>query len=620
MDRAAFDAVATRLTREAERSPGHYRLRVFLLALLGYGVLLLLLVTALLLSAGVLLAILATKAFLLLRFAWLPLIFAFVLFKSLWARIPPPAGRRLTRREAPALHREIDEVARRLRAPRAHEVLLVDDFNAAVTQVPRLGVLGWPKNYLLLGLPLLLTISPEQLRAVLGHEFGHLSRRHSRFAAGIYRTRRSWDRALEGLARGRHHGSGLLARFLAWYAPYFSAYSFALARADEYEADRCSARLVGAAAAAQTLVDVRVRAEAIGERFWRRFYRLADEHAAPPRNPYEDLRKLARVLVTDEEAREIVQRALQQRADSTDTHPSLAERLQAPPAPTTAYRPTGRSAAEALLQPALPALLREFETRWRAGVEHSWRERHAYVQSARARLAAYATRAIDALADDKLWDYANVAEEFQGAEAALPLYRALVARAPAHAGAQFALGRLLLARAGDDGIAHIERAMSLAEDAVKPGCELLYGYFMQNRRAADAERYATRWREADARLQQARAERASVHVKDDFLPHALPDATLAQLTAQLKQLGRVQRALLVRKKLAHFPESPLFVLAVIPRGFTLSLNTVLEKLTRELRFPGELLVYVCGSDRKLWRKLRKVAGARIYRHRWFGIL
>ena len=46
--------------------------------------------------------------------------------------------------------------------PRVHQVLLVDAFNAAVCQLPRLGVLGWQKNHLLIGLPFLQAFSREQ--------------------------------------------------------------------------------------------------------------------------------------------------------------------------------------------------------------------------------------------------------------------------------------------------------------------------------------------------------------------------------------------------------------------------------------------------------------------------
>ena len=54
------------------------------------------------------------------------------------------------------------------------------DFNAGVREVPRLGLLGWPRTYLEIGLPLSMAVAQEEIRAILAHEFAHLSARHGR--------------------------------------------------------------------------------------------------------------------------------------------------------------------------------------------------------------------------------------------------------------------------------------------------------------------------------------------------------------------------------------------------------------------------------------------------------
>src|SRR5947208_2584067 len=83
---------------------------------------------------------------------------------------------------------------------------------------------------LLLGLPLMKSLTPAQFEAVLAHEFGHLAGGHGRVSNWIYRLRLSWARLLSAL-EGRKAGSWLFLPFFNWYAPYFSAYSFPLARA-----------------------------------------------------------------------------------------------------------------------------------------------------------------------------------------------------------------------------------------------------------------------------------------------------------------------------------------------------------------------------------------------------
>ena len=55
--------------------------------------------------------------------------------------------------------------------------------------------------------------------------------------------------------------------FFSRYVPYFSAVSFPLARANEYEADRNSARLTSPTAAAAALTTVNVLGNFLENRF-----------------------------------------------------------------------------------------------------------------------------------------------------------------------------------------------------------------------------------------------------------------------------------------------------------------------------------------------------------------
>jgi Zn-dependent protease with chaperone function len=50
-----------------------------------------------------------------------------------------------------------------------------------------------------------------------------------------------------------------------WYAPLFAAYSFALRRTNEYEADRAAAQAAGPRSAADALINVEVMAAYLDE-------------------------------------------------------------------------------------------------------------------------------------------------------------------------------------------------------------------------------------------------------------------------------------------------------------------------------------------------------------------
>lgn len=216
MEREQFDALVKKIEEVAEKQPGGYKARVLGLALLGYGylsgilggILGLGLVGVWLLTLGHGTGYLVSKKLL------IPLVaLAFVVIRAMWVRIAPPEGIPLARTDYPLLFRILDNMRSRLKGPRIHAVLLTDEFNAAVSQVPRLGILGWPKNYLILGLPLMQALSPHQLKAVLAHEYGHLSGAHGKFSAWIYRIRRTWYQLMEQFDQEERWGRGIFQKF-----------------------------------------------------------------------------------------------------------------------------------------------------------------------------------------------------------------------------------------------------------------------------------------------------------------------------------------------------------------------------------------------------------------------
>ena len=186
-----FDTLVARLTREAATRPLWYKTRVLLLALLGYAYVFGILLVLLAIIAGVIFVVSTGRGLRLLSDVAFPLaVFAWFVSKSLYVKIDPPSGRELGKHDAPGLFTAIDDISRKLSAPRADVVLVNSDYNAGVSQIPRLGAFGWHRNYLVIGLPMMQGMPPDEWLGVLAHEFAHLSRAHARFGNWIYRVRK----------------------------------------------------------------------------------------------------------------------------------------------------------------------------------------------------------------------------------------------------------------------------------------------------------------------------------------------------------------------------------------------------------------------------------------------
>lgn len=481
MTREEFDALVKRLEREAERRPKAYKIRVLLLALLGYAYIFLIVGLLLLLIGLLVWAAISVKRGGVIQVAGklgVALVgLTYVILRSLWVRLSPPEGIPLRPEKARPLFQAVQQLRRALKGPNVHRILLTADFNASVAQIPRLGLLGWQKNYLTVGLPPMHALSPVQFRAVLAHEFGHLSGAHSRFTGWIYRIRKAWYQLMEKLEQDRHWGTFIFSPFFRWYAPYFGAYSFVLARADEYEADRCAAKLAGSRNIVDALINLEVNAAFLSERFWPALHKKADHQPDPPATPFTEMRWAFRADIEPEQAQNWLDRAMAQKTNSDNTHPCLADRLAALGEKAQLPEPAQETAAQHFLGAAIGRLTEQLNHAWKARIAPSWQQRYAYVREAEQRLRDLETQAERTpLSFDEAWQRAYLTEEFRDSNAALPLYQGIVDTNPDYPAAEFALGRVLLSQGKGEGVDHIEKAMRREVDYILPGCELVFGF------------------------------------------------------------------------------------------------------------------------------------------------
>ncbi|PPD24903.1 MAG: hypothetical protein CTY21_14465, partial [Methylomonas sp.] len=339
---------------------------------------------------------------------------------------------------------------------------------------PRLGIFGWYKNTLILGLELLMSMPPEQARSVIAHELGHLSGEHGRFSGWIYRVRLSWERVMVSLGRQNNFGAGLLRRFFDWYAPAFSAYSFALARANEYQADAVAAQLTSKEAAAQALINSHVVSHLLGEQYWQPFIKLADATPRPEASPYHELHNFLQQNRFDNGVLQAqLDKALTGKTGHYDTHPALKDRLAALACPALPPEPAVHSAARHWLGDNLPEIIRYFDNQWLSNNGPKWQERYEHMQQGRGKLAELAAIPEAELTADQLWQKAVLTEEFAPDQDCLPLFQAFKAMEPDNAGADFVIGRLLLNRKDQAGVEYMKQAMAKQQSLKLDACDWL---------------------------------------------------------------------------------------------------------------------------------------------------
>jgi Zn-dependent protease with chaperone function len=402
-----------------------------------------------------------------------------------------PAGERLTRKSSPELFEMLDELRKRLRTPALHEVLLTPDFNAGVMQVPRLGLFGWHRSYLFIGLPLMKSLTIEQFQSVLAHELGHLSRGHARTGNWIYRLRLIWQRLDAAFSQTSHWGARPIRAFFRWYIPRFSATSFPLARSNEYEADAAAVQLTSARSAAQALTAVSIVGSYLSERYWPKIHSAARELPQPAFAPYSEFIATAIKDVPAEELRSWQETALATTTSYDDTHPALADRLKAMDSQAEFAPPLAGDSAERLLGGERARLESVFDAQWRERVADSWKQVHENVRSNRQRLAEL--RAQGELPEVQAVELADLEEDVgAGPAVALGMRRALLDKYPQSLPVRFSLARQLLQAGDSAGVATMEAIIEKQPDAFVSGAELLRDYYWRRNQIQVARQWQRR--------------------------------------------------------------------------------------------------------------------------------
>lgn len=398
--------------------------------------------------------------------------------RTAWVRAPAPKGFEVAPCDSPVLFETLDLIRMELGGPKIHAVVITEDFTACTVRMPRLGVFGWHRNCLLLGLPLLQALSTGQMLAVLAREYGLLPGRGRRLRARLCQARAAWMQAHRELEGRRGFGAFLPARFLLWYAPFFHTLTAPLARVHEFEADACAAAVAGRPQAAAALVQADVLGRYLKEGFWPLVSALRDTLPEPVASLYGLMEEKLSEGPEAKQAQAWLEESLSKEPGPKDARACLGERLKALAEPPRLAAPPVRNAARDYF-PNLDGLRGTLDSAWRAGAEAAWRERYEHVSMAKARLSELAAKAqASPLSAGESLELADLTEGLCGPGEALPVYQRILESMPRFVPALWAVGRIKLARGDESGADCIEQAIALEPGCTIQGLEALYRFHM----------------------------------------------------------------------------------------------------------------------------------------------
>lgn len=542
------------LERKAKEDPAGYRQHVVRLAALGYGYIAFAIAVLIALALVVFWLLKNHTSIVLLKLLLVPSIAIFLVAKSLFVKIDAPQGIELSREDAPKLYEIIDELRTAGQVPEVHHVLLNSEFNCFVTQLPKFGMFGPSSNYLVLGMPLMYTFSPEQFRWVLAHELGHIANLHGKLSLWIYHQQIVWVKIINNLG-DEDFTSALFVRFVKWYFPLFMQHTFVMRRQQEYAADEFAARTSGGPAnGRQALVSLAVNGNQYGT-FLEEYFRFSATSKTPPSEFHGKMKSTLLNPMEENEALPYIRLAITKH-DEMDSHPSLSERIKALDGDADEHslfrmysegRHHDTNAAEAFLGTNAARFETELNDMFEKEVSELWDASHESYQAQRAELSALEER-LDTLERPDRIEFSRRLMTLTEFDRAIALLRKLLEEKE-EPEVRYLLGAALYEQKNPEAVEHLK---AVAESAVfgQYACGALYEHYKKAGDDETAQMYLDKATEQAKKIDAAMEELALLVDMNVYIEHSLTAHHVEQIVKFIsEQAPSIDKAWLVAREM-----------------------------------------------------------------------
>jgi Zn-dependent protease with chaperone function len=532
-------------------------------------------------------------------------------FMGLRVKFEPADGFEIFQSDAPELFKALAKMQKKLQAPPVDRVLLTDDFNAFVVQESSLSFLGAGKRTMAVGIPLLLNVNTPRLLGVLAHEYAHLRGKDSAFSAWLYRARRAWQSMAQDAFSKDSSSDDLMSwitrGFAGWYAPRFFARSFALARQEEYTADRWAAKLVGKEVMGHALVEIALRSRMHTHDFWRRYWQTAAHHPRPEKMPLAWTAAGGMGVPQAQDVQRSFAQIKTEKATHDDTHPTTRERAQAlgqklelpPPSVINAAHLFGASLAKAI---------DHFDKKWWLHERKMWELSHAAAQLDLAQFQRLQA-AQRHLSTDELVEMAALQDQLYPEQSAEQIYMMAAQKDDRNAAARWGLVRHLADRNDPLALQNLSLIESTYPHYAFAASSLALRCIAALPQSPELQKEHTAWKARLSRAQDAEDEYSenfweSAHM-DSTSAHDLKPREMRALHLSLTHAGNVEQAWVLSKNpRGVMPHRRAYLLVVAAPVDETTWPELSARIMRNAELPGPMrLVLIDDLDATERQKL-----------------
>jgi len=208
-----------------------------------------------------------------------------------------------------------------------HRIIVSAEYELDIVKTPKWILPLWSKNTLVIGLPLLLCVTPKQFECMVARRIGQFSKRQNPITNWLYQLRGIWKQYSDAYAKQPYIDTKVMQWIYEVYAKSYDLVSVYAARTDELYADKYLMELYSHENVSEMISVDAVCRWYLTCRYWPAINKIVATKTATPMTPFRKLAPAIRVNLKADKLPAILKEVSRVVPDWKDPIPSMKIRL-----------------------------------------------------------------------------------------------------------------------------------------------------------------------------------------------------------------------------------------------------------------------------------------------------
>lgn len=256
------------------------------------------------------------------------LISGLVSFRELQFKPTRPVGLTLTNDKVPRLFSIVHEIRSQHKRPAIHRIVITGNYDIDIIRTPKWALPVRSSNTLVIGLPVMQSLSPRQFECLLAGRIGQFSMRDNALANWLYQQRAIWSQYRVAYRTQKGFGVEPLKWFFSLYAPVYKSVSIRAARQDRLNADTYSMQFFNDEEVREMITADSLSRYYVNKQYWPAVYKVASANAKTLPSPHLKMAAAVFTNMNGDKLQSLMAKAAKHPASPGSTEPSLQSRIE----------------------------------------------------------------------------------------------------------------------------------------------------------------------------------------------------------------------------------------------------------------------------------------------------